>query len=109
MNDAEREAVRLLVRLPAMGKFESRTALLHAALPSAIVDNLDRDQGSKGTDWTNVVEQLSRLGRLKDGTRPVILVVEAARADVEGTELGVALEEAVAALRRAYGTAPVPA
>jgi hypothetical protein len=63
-------------------------------LAAGLVASLSRDPGNVHTDIALIIRQLSQLGPLTGGTRPVLAVLEAGQRTVPGT----ALEKALASM-----------
>jgi hypothetical protein len=91
-----------LLDVPKIASRNRRDELL-SNLPPNIVDGLNRDDTAR-TDWTLVIGQLDRLGRLTStGERPLIVVAQAALPYVEGTEAGRKLTDVINALEQYHG------
>lgn len=100
--ELEQRATDLLLRLPITASFAGRSVLL-IGLAAGLVASLSRDPGNVHTDIALIIRQLSQLGPLTGGTRPVLAVLEAGQRTVPGTALEKALASMIIELERAYG------
>lgn len=98
---ALREAfVTLLLRLPGIQRYESRSSLLRA-LPAAHA--LDRNSSNARQDLADIVEQLAQLGQTSARQWPLLLLLDAALADIQGYTLADDLQQVRQRLLRHYG------
>src|SRR5215510_11467559 len=102
MLDLEQRTIDLLIRLPVATTFSGRSALL-MGLPTGLVAVLNRSADNSFTDLAGIVEQLSHLGPLAGGVRPVLAVLAAGQRTVPGTSLEKEIASMIVALERAYG------
>ena len=102
MLELEQRAVDLLLRTPVAMTMSGRSTLL-TGLPTELVTMLSRSAESSFTDLVEIITQLSRLGPLVGGVRPVLAVLAAGQRTVPGTTLEKEIASTIISLERAYG------
>jgi hypothetical protein len=75
-------------------------------VPRNVCFGLNRNRHNAQTDLDGIIAQLDPLGRLDNGTRPVVIVTSNALRRVRGTELGRKIEEIRSLIENAYGFDP---
>jgi len=90
-----------LSQVPSADDRVGRTALLDG-IPHNIRAGLNRSD-NPFVDLTNIVNQLDQLGRLDNGERPVVMLVNNAWRMTRGTELGRRLVELQGEIEKRYG------
>ncbi|MDM8522528.1 hypothetical protein QUF80_04080 [Desulfococcaceae bacterium HSG8] len=98
-SELQQKLVETLHKVPSSGDMQGRTALL-AGLPHNIVNSLDRSDNAN-TDINNIISKLDLLGCMKDtGQKPLIIMAENARIQVEGMEIEAELTEIIRSLEK---------
>jgi hypothetical protein len=92
--------VTLLLRLPGIQKYESRSSLLRA-LPAS--HTLDRNSSNTRQDLVCIVAQLAQLGQTSARRWPLLLLFDAALADIQGYTLTEDLQQVRRQLLVHYG------
>jgi V8-like Glu-specific endopeptidase len=101
-NEIQQQLVKVLIRIPELQRFNSRTSLLDGLPPAP----LNRDESSAPADLRSIISGLEKLGRLtkEGGMRPVIVVVNNALSIVpEGSEIAGELQKIKQQLEEHYG------
>jgi V8-like Glu-specific endopeptidase len=94
----------VLLLVPSVETLAGRTAILDG-LPQNIRIGLNRSENTF-VDLTNLINQLDQLGRLDNGERPVVMMVNNAWRMTRGSELGLRLQELQADIEKEYGFEP---
>lgn len=89
-NRLQQRLIEALLRVPGVNKRNGRDALLAGSL-SDIALNLNRDDGPR-IDLTNIITQLDKLGRLKSGDWPLLILIDNALQHVKGVQVEQELE-----------------
>jgi hypothetical protein len=98
--------VDALLRMPSASTFLGRSTALLDGIPNHVTLGLNRSEANAFDDLTGVVKGLDDLGRLDDGVRLVVMLIDNACRRVKGTELGRHLEKLRADIEREYGFEP---
>lgn len=93
--------VDALMGVPGTDERAGRTALLQG-IPANVKAALNRSD-NQFVDFTNIVSQLEKLGRLNNGERPVVIITHNGWRITRGTELGRILEDIERTVEAAYG------
>jgi V8-like Glu-specific endopeptidase len=89
-----------LIQVPSADTRDGRTALLDG-IPTNIRLALNRSDNAF-VDLINLINQIDQIGRLDNGERPVVMLVNNACRLTRGSELGRALEQLSSEIERKY-------
>jgi len=93
------ELIQLLLRIPASGSFEGRSAFL---IGLVWAQSLTRSPTNSRMDLDMIIDQLDSLGQLDSGAWPLLIFLQNAASYVDGTAVGRELQKMSQQLTEAY-------